>query len=665
MERVSSSCKKNKLQIVSIVLFLVWTLVLSQSVSGATLSLTARWTPNTDPDMAGYNLFRTDGTRVKINSTLIPFRTGGSPTATYNFSVTVPDQSAGTLTFVLDAVDSSNNQSTDSNLAAYNYDLTLQTFTISGNAGVASATLSYTDGTSKTATADGSGNYSFTVSNNWSGTVTPSKSGYSFSPTSRSYSNVTSNQTGQNYTGTLGEAISVPATPSRASSGVSWSSTGDSNLYTGTSYKFSTSGSSSNLGSSGFGSSHPVEYQFDWGDGALSSWGSSSWGPYSQSNLWTVVKTYAVRARARCKKHPDMVSPWSNALSVPVKGKPFIRVTSPNGGENLVVGSSCTITWDSTYLNPDGAIYLFYKYDGAWHPIATLSPNSISFNWTIPRIPANVTSPAPASSTGWSWSWSGSTSTSTSIWIGSWSNGKWECYDSSDYSFRVLFDGWVCKISGGDQGGATLLFDEAEFGGYGVSLGLGMFGIEGTYSVNSQGGMSGAYTIYEFANPVNVIYSGYFSGSVDSGSKKLTLALTTLDGTPVFSLSGARLSNVPAIPGQWVANLSGSASGSLTSLEIDPYQLGDDLYSYVFEFSGSGSITGGGSINITGYFYLTSTTVSFFNKTNVYGIYKITGAVDEVGVFTGSLNLSSRTISFAMTSSANANKHTLTGNGTY
>ena len=133
--------------------------------------------------MAGYNLFRTDGTRVKINSTLIPFRTGGSPTATYNFSVTVPDQSAGTLTFVLDAVDTSNNQSTDSNLAAYNYDLTLQTFTISGNAGVAGATLSYTDGTSKTATADGSGNYSFTVSKNWSGTVTPSKSGYSFSPT--------------------------------------------------------------------------------------------------------------------------------------------------------------------------------------------------------------------------------------------------------------------------------------------------------------------------------------------------------------------------------------------------------------------------------------------------------------------------------------------------
>ena len=73
-------------------------------------------------------------------------------------------------------------------------------FAISGNAGVGGAILSYTDGTPKTSTADGSGLYSFTVPSGWSGTVTPSKIGYTFSPVNRSYTNILADQTGQNYT---------------------------------------------------------------------------------------------------------------------------------------------------------------------------------------------------------------------------------------------------------------------------------------------------------------------------------------------------------------------------------------------------------------------------------------------------------------------------------
>ncbi len=78
-----------------------------------------------------------------------------------------------------------------------------QQITISGNTGVAGATLSYTDGSPKTVTADASGNYSLTVSYYWSGTVTPSKTGYTFTPTNRNYSNVFSDQTGQDYTAVL------------------------------------------------------------------------------------------------------------------------------------------------------------------------------------------------------------------------------------------------------------------------------------------------------------------------------------------------------------------------------------------------------------------------------------------------------------------------------
>jgi hypothetical protein len=71
--------------------------------------------------------------------------------------------------------------------------------TVSGNTGVGGATLSYNDGTPKTITADGSGNYSITVPFGWSGTVTPHKAGYVFYPPSQSYTDLNINQSAQNY----------------------------------------------------------------------------------------------------------------------------------------------------------------------------------------------------------------------------------------------------------------------------------------------------------------------------------------------------------------------------------------------------------------------------------------------------------------------------------
>jgi hypothetical protein len=74
---------------------------------------------------------------------------------------------------------------------------------ISGNAGVGGATLSYTDVSPKTATADSGGNYRFTVSFGWTGTVRPSKPGYTFSPAYKSYTGITTDQTAQDYTAAI------------------------------------------------------------------------------------------------------------------------------------------------------------------------------------------------------------------------------------------------------------------------------------------------------------------------------------------------------------------------------------------------------------------------------------------------------------------------------
>ncbi|MGE5252038.1 MAG: hypothetical protein ACM3QS_17675 [Bacteroidota bacterium] len=71
--------------------------------------------------------------------------------------------------------------------------------TLSGDAGAAGVMLSYVDGTAKSVTSASDGTYSFTVPYGWSGSVTPSKPKYIFNPSSRSYTNLFSDQVSQNY----------------------------------------------------------------------------------------------------------------------------------------------------------------------------------------------------------------------------------------------------------------------------------------------------------------------------------------------------------------------------------------------------------------------------------------------------------------------------------
>ena len=102
-----------------------------------------------------------------------------------------------------------------------NYTATLDSNAISGNTGVASAILAWSDGTNKTTTSDASGNYSLNVSYGWSGTVTPSKTGYSFNPPNKNYTNVTTDQTNQNYTATL-DSNAISGNTGVAGATLSW-----------------------------------------------------------------------------------------------------------------------------------------------------------------------------------------------------------------------------------------------------------------------------------------------------------------------------------------------------------------------------------------------------------------------------------------------------------
>ncbi len=84
--------------------------------------------------------------------------------------------------------------------------------TISGNAGIGGAILSYVDGTTRTITSAPDGSYSLSVSSHWFGTVTPSYPCLTFTPDSRSYQDVTTDLINEDYTAAL-SGVCVPPKP--------------------------------------------------------------------------------------------------------------------------------------------------------------------------------------------------------------------------------------------------------------------------------------------------------------------------------------------------------------------------------------------------------------------------------------------------------------------
>jgi hypothetical protein len=74
------------------------------------------------------------------------------------------------------------------------------TFNITGNAGVAGATVSYSGPSSGSVVADGSGNYTIPTTVNGVYTITPSSPGQTFSPSSQTVNMVSANVSGVNFT---------------------------------------------------------------------------------------------------------------------------------------------------------------------------------------------------------------------------------------------------------------------------------------------------------------------------------------------------------------------------------------------------------------------------------------------------------------------------------
>lgn len=87
------------------------------------------------------------------------------------------------------------------------------TFSISGSAGVAGATVAWSGTSSGSTTADGSGNYTISGLANGSYTITPSLIGYTFSPTSSNQTVSGGNITGVNFVATQQTVVTPTFSP--------------------------------------------------------------------------------------------------------------------------------------------------------------------------------------------------------------------------------------------------------------------------------------------------------------------------------------------------------------------------------------------------------------------------------------------------------------------
>jgi hypothetical protein len=156
----------------------------------------------------------------------------------------------------------------------------------------------------------------------------------------------------------VSENVSTPSTLGGPTSGT-----------IGTSYFYSTGGSSSNLG-------HSVQYFFDWGDGTNSGW--LPVGTISAAKSWASAGTYNGKAQARCASHTTVVSDWSPALSVTISVPETVsKPSTPSGPTNGISGASYTYSTGGSSSNLGHSVqYLFDWGDGTdsgWLPVGTIS----------------------------------------------------------------------------------------------------------------------------------------------------------------------------------------------------------------------------------------------------------------------------------------------------
>jgi hypothetical protein len=262
-------------------------------------------------------------------------------------------------------------------------------FTLAGrvtqadSSGLDGVTLSRSDGGGSVVTSNG-GSYSLTVPSGWSGQLTPSYSNGSFDPISRSYSNVSANQSGQDFRWTAPAPTPISFTlagrvtqaDSSGLDGVTLSrSDGGGSVVT------ANGGSYSLTVPSGWSGQLTPSYS----NGSLNSatvpsgWSGQLTPSNSNGSFDPVARTYTNVTSEQSGQDYR----WSPPAA------PSIRVLTPNGGESWHIGSKQRITWISTNLTDNISIELSLDGGRTWATLFASTPNDGQEQWTVTGIAGN------------------------------------------------------------------------------------------------------------------------------------------------------------------------------------------------------------------------------------------------------------------------------------
>ena len=214
---------------------------------------------------------------------------------------------------------------------------------------------------------DGSGFYTSTVDYDWSGTVTPTLAGYVFTPASRSYSNVTSDQTGQDYSAALTPALELtsPNGWEHWTLGTTKAITWNAINYTGT--------------------VRLVLFKNGVRFGNIVANIPASAGSYA----WTVGQTYDSGMAPEGSDYRlylrstdgTLVDPSDYRLGLIEPAQ--LELTAPNGGESWELGTTQNITWNVNGYVGTVRLTLYNKAAKIGQIAGSLPADQGSYLWTV------------------------------------------------------------------------------------------------------------------------------------------------------------------------------------------------------------------------------------------------------------------------------------------
>ena len=217
---------------------------------------------------------------------------------------------------------------------------------------------------------DISGYYNLPVPDGFAGNVEASRSGYTFDPSSRNYSNVISDMKYQNY------AASNGSPPPPPPSIIVTSPNGGENWQRGTSHEITWNSTGS------AGSYVKIELYKDGVLNLMITGSTANDGSYD----WPVPLDQAPGSDYKIKITSTANSSYydygDNNFSV--TAPPHIAVLSPNGGESRQRGTSYAITWDSLGSAGSYVRIELYKAGVLNLKIISSTANDGSYDWPVP-----------------------------------------------------------------------------------------------------------------------------------------------------------------------------------------------------------------------------------------------------------------------------------------